>query len=150
MTDLKTRRTVRKYLSLLENNAATCTLLYRALIGAFHDAISTVLERLEPTAFWPLLHSPRKEVRSLAAQAYGIMLAHPATSESDFLSEVASGVWLFSFVQYCSHVTEVHQRLHEAQASFMRLLSACDDMVQETASCGLTLVYEKGDEALRT
>ncbi|KKF92068.1 Proteasome component ECM29 [Ceratocystis platani] len=62
----------------------------------------------------------------------------------------ASGVWLFSFVQYCSHVTEVHQRLREAQASFMRLLSARDDMVQETASRGLTLVYEKGDEALRT
>ncbi|KAL2887176.1 Proteasome component ECM29 [Ceratocystis lukuohia] len=62
----------------------------------------------------------------------------------------ASGVWLFSFVQYCSHVTEVHQRLREAQASFMRLLSAHDDMVQETASRGLTLVYEKGDEALRT
>ncbi|KAL5597017.1 hypothetical protein BROUX41_006313 [Berkeleyomyces rouxiae] len=61
----------------------------------------------------------------------------------------ASGVWLFSIVQYCSHVVEVHQRLREAQASFMRLLSARDDMVQETASRGLTLVYEKGDEALR-
>ncbi|PHH49346.1 Proteasome-associated protein ECM29 -like protein [Ceratocystis fimbriata CBS 114723] len=61
-----------------------------------------------------------------------------------------SGVWLFSFVQYYSHVTEVHQRLREAQASFMRLLSARDDMVQETASRGLTLVYEKGDEALQT
>ncbi|KAL2887259.1 Proteasome component ECM29 [Ceratocystis lukuohia] len=32
----------------------------------------------------------------------------------------------------------------------MRLLSAHDDMVQETASRGLTLVYETGDEALQT
>ncbi|KKA30693.1 hypothetical protein TD95_005044 [Thielaviopsis punctulata] len=61
----------------------------------------------------------------------------------------ASGIWLFSLVQYCSHLEQVHQRLRECQAAFMRLLSARDDMVQETASRGLTLVYEKGDEELR-
>lgn len=61
----------------------------------------------------------------------------------------ASGIWLFCLVQNCSHLDEVQSRLREAQVAFMRLLSARDELVQETASRGLALVYEKGDEALK-
>ncbi|KAK0391507.1 hypothetical protein NLU13_1007 [Sarocladium strictum] len=62
----------------------------------------------------------------------------------------ASGIWLFSIVQYCSHLSQVQSRLREAQAAFMRLLSARDELVQETASRGLSLVYERGDEDLKS
>ncbi|KAH6995798.1 proteasome stabiliser-domain-containing protein [Ilyonectria sp. MPI-CAGE-AT-0026] len=62
----------------------------------------------------------------------------------------ASGIWLFCIVQYCSHLTEVQSRLREAQAAFMRLLSARDELVQETASRGLSLVYERGDADLKS
>lgn len=62
----------------------------------------------------------------------------------------ASGIWLFSIVQYCSHLEQVQSRLREAQAAFMRLLSARDELVQETASRGLSLVYERGDEDLKS
>ncbi|KAL0938463.1 proteasome component ecm29 [Colletotrichum truncatum] len=61
----------------------------------------------------------------------------------------ASGIWLFCVVQYCGHLDEVQSRLREAQVAFMRLLSARDELVQETASRGLSLVYEKGDEDLK-
>jgi proteasome component ECM29 len=61
----------------------------------------------------------------------------------------ASGIWLFCMVQYCSHLNEVQSRLREAQAGFMRLLSARDELVQETASRGLSLVYERGDADLK-
>ncbi|KAK1994194.1 proteasome component ECM29 [Colletotrichum falcatum] len=61
----------------------------------------------------------------------------------------ASGIWLFCVVQYCGHLDEVQSRLREAQAAFMRLLSARDELVQETASRGLSLVYEKGDDDLK-
>ncbi|TDZ26895.1 Proteasome component ECM29 [Colletotrichum orbiculare MAFF 240422] len=60
-----------------------------------------------------------------------------------------SGIWLFCVVQHCGHLDEVQSRLREAQAAFMRLLSARDELVQETASRGLSLVYEKGDEGLK-
>lgn len=62
----------------------------------------------------------------------------------------ASGIWLFCVVQYCSHLEEVQSRLREIQASFMRLLSARDELVQETASRGLSLVYERGDADLKS
>ncbi|KAH7150323.1 proteasome stabiliser-domain-containing protein [Dactylonectria estremocensis] len=62
----------------------------------------------------------------------------------------ASGIWLFCIVQYCSHLPEVQSRLREAQAAFMRLLSARDELVQETASRGLSLVYERGDADLKS
>ncbi|KAL2261226.1 hypothetical protein VTK26DRAFT_4536 [Humicola hyalothermophila] len=61
----------------------------------------------------------------------------------------ASGIWLFCLIQHCSHLEEVQSRLRECQAAFMRLLSARDELVQETASRGLALVYEKGDAALK-
>lgn len=62
----------------------------------------------------------------------------------------ASGIWLFCIVQYCSHLDEVQSRLREAQGAFMRLLSARDELVQETASRGLSLAYEKGDAELKS
>ncbi|KAK4129073.1 hypothetical protein N657DRAFT_686471 [Parathielavia appendiculata] len=61
----------------------------------------------------------------------------------------ASGIWLFCVIQHCSHLYEVQSRLRECQVAFMRLLSARDELVQETASRGLALVYEKGDAALK-
>ncbi|KOS20773.1 Proteasome component ECM29 [Escovopsis weberi] len=61
----------------------------------------------------------------------------------------ASGVWLFCLVQYCSHLHEVQSQLRHTQAAFMRLLSARDELVQETASRGLSLVYERGDAELK-
>ncbi|PNY25870.1 Proteasome component ECM29, partial [Tolypocladium capitatum] len=61
----------------------------------------------------------------------------------------SSGIWLFCIVQYCSHLAQVQSRLREIQAAFMRLLSARDELVQETASRGLSLVYERGDSNLK-
>ncbi|KAI1849213.1 hypothetical protein JX266_005174 [Neoarthrinium moseri] len=46
-------------------------------------------------------------------------------------------------------VDYVQARLRECQVAFMRLLNARDELVQETASRGLSLVYEKGDPSLR-
>jgi proteasome component ECM29 len=61
----------------------------------------------------------------------------------------ASGIWLFCLVQYCGHLEQIQGRLRECQAAFMGLLSARDELVQETASRGLSLVYEQGDKELR-
>ncbi|EAQ92972.1 hypothetical protein CHGG_01207 [Chaetomium globosum CBS 148.51] len=61
----------------------------------------------------------------------------------------ASGIWLFCVIQHCSHLEEIQSRLRECQVAFMRLLSARDELVQETASRGLALVYEKGDADLK-
>ncbi|KAI1100571.1 proteasome component [Jackrogersella minutella] len=61
----------------------------------------------------------------------------------------ASGIWLFCVIQYCSHLPEIQSRLRECQVAFMRLLTARDELVQETASRGLALVYERGDQSLK-
>lgn len=61
----------------------------------------------------------------------------------------ASGIWLFCLIQYCSDLPEIQARLRECQVAFMRLLGARDELVQETASRGLSLVYERGDKSLK-
>ncbi|KAL2757293.1 hypothetical protein ACRALDRAFT_1039618 [Sodiomyces alcalophilus JCM 7366] len=61
----------------------------------------------------------------------------------------AAGIWLFCIVQYAGRHSSVQSRLREAQVAFMRLLYARDELVQETASRGLSLVHERGDQQLR-
>ncbi|KAI1132391.1 ECM29 protein [Nemania abortiva] len=62
----------------------------------------------------------------------------------------ASGIWLFCVIQYCSSLHDIQSRLRDCQVAFMRLLTARDELVQETASRGLALVYEKGDKSLKS
>ena len=61
----------------------------------------------------------------------------------------ASGIWLFCIIQHSSQLEEVHSKLRDCQVAFMRLLGARDDLVKETATRGLTLVFQKGDAELQ-
>lgn len=61
----------------------------------------------------------------------------------------ANGIWLLSLVQFCTLPELVKPRLRDAQGAFSRLLNDRDEIVQETGSRGLGIVYEKGDKSLR-
>lgn len=61
----------------------------------------------------------------------------------------ASVIWLLCLVQYCGHHHDVHDRLREFQWAFKGFLADRDSLNQESASRGLTLVYEKGSRALK-
>ncbi|EME39141.1 hypothetical protein DOTSEDRAFT_66216 [Dothistroma septosporum NZE10] len=59
----------------------------------------------------------------------------------------AAVMWLLCLVQFCGE--QLQSRLSECQTAFRRCLSDRDELVQETASRGLGLVYEKGDRSLK-
>src|SRR6266536_4929259 len=61
----------------------------------------------------------------------------------------AAAIWLLCMTQYCGHLQEVQDRLRQFQATFGGLLSDRDEIVQETGSRGLSLVYEMGDKDLK-
>ena len=61
----------------------------------------------------------------------------------------ASVIWLLCLLEYCGHNHELHERLPQCQQAFKRCLSDKDELVQEAASRGLGLVYEKGDRELK-
>ncbi|PGG99303.1 hypothetical protein AJ79_08570 [Helicocarpus griseus UAMH5409] len=61
----------------------------------------------------------------------------------------ASVIWLLCLIQYCGHFLEVQERLRKCQATFVWLLSDRDEIVQETGSRGLSLVYEMGSQDLK-
>ncbi|KAL8675348.1 MAG: hypothetical protein Q9168_000305 [Polycauliona sp. 1 TL-2023] len=61
----------------------------------------------------------------------------------------ASVIWLLCLVEFCSHLPVVQGRLRECQAAFKGLLADRESLNQETASRGLSLVYEKGDRELK-
>ncbi|KAI6916232.1 ARM repeat-containing protein, partial [Hortaea werneckii] len=61
----------------------------------------------------------------------------------------AATMWLLCLVQFCGQQPEIQQRLPKFQTAFKRCLGDRDELVQETASRGLGLVYEKGDRRLK-
>ncbi|KAK6507082.1 proteasome component M29, variant 2 [Arthrobotrys musiformis] len=61
----------------------------------------------------------------------------------------AACVWLLSMVQYCGHLDEVRGRFEDIHTAFRLYLTDREEFVQETASRGLTKVYELGDKSLK-
>ena len=61
----------------------------------------------------------------------------------------ASVIWLLCLVQYCGHLLPIQARLRDCQVAFKGFLADRDTLNQETASRGLSLVYEKGDRELK-
>ena len=57
----------------------------------------------------------------------------------------ASVIWLLCLVQYCGELPEIKNQLRIIQAAFKGFLADRDSLNQESASRGLSLVYEKGD-----
>ncbi|KAK2738268.1 proteasome component M29 [Myotisia sp. PD_48] len=61
----------------------------------------------------------------------------------------AAVIWLLCLIQYCGHHNEIQTRLRQCQYIFIWLLSDRDETVQESASRGLSLVYELGTQDLK-
>lgn len=61
----------------------------------------------------------------------------------------ASVIWLLCLVQYCGHMQGIQDRLRDCQVAFKGFLADRESLNQESASRGLTLVYEKGNRALK-
>lgn len=61
----------------------------------------------------------------------------------------ASAIWLLCLLQYVGDQSCMQSRLRQCQAAFAGLLSSRDEIVQETGSRGLSLVYEIGDKDLK-
>ncbi|EGW31826.1 uncharacterized protein SPAPADRAFT_51799 [Spathaspora passalidarum NRRL Y-27907] len=61
----------------------------------------------------------------------------------------AGCVWLLSLVQHCSKLEAITSRAGEIHVAFMKFLADRDELIQESASRGLGLVYELGDVELK-
>ncbi|KAL8631653.1 hypothetical protein Q9189_002659 [Teloschistes chrysophthalmus] len=61
----------------------------------------------------------------------------------------AVAIWLLCLVQFCGHLPPLQERLRDCQVAFKGFLSDRESLNQETASRGLSLVYEKGDRLLK-
>ncbi|KAL9020239.1 MAG: hypothetical protein Q9185_002522 [Variospora sp. 1 TL-2023] len=61
----------------------------------------------------------------------------------------ASVIWLLCHIQFCGHLPSVQERLRDCQIAFKGFLADRDSLNQETASRGLSLLYEHGDAELK-
>ncbi|WOK96791.1 hypothetical protein Cni_G05498 [Canna indica] len=58
-------------------------------------------------------------------------------------------VWLVSLLMYCGHHPKIQQLLPEIQEAFSQLIGEPNDLTQELASQGMSIVYELGDESMK-
>ncbi|CAI5758290.1 unnamed protein product [Candida verbasci] len=61
----------------------------------------------------------------------------------------AGCIWLLSLVQHCKHFPIIKEKATEIHITFMRFLGDKDELVVESASRGLGLIYEIGDVELK-
>ncbi|KAJ9146595.1 hypothetical protein P3X46_028837 [Hevea brasiliensis] len=92
---------------------------------ANEDFHATVRDAITRKLFDVLLYSSRKEERC------------------------AGTVWLLSLAMYCGHHPTIQQMLPEIQDAFSHLLGEQNELTQELASQGMSIVYELGDESMK-
>ncbi|XP_073008804.1 uncharacterized protein [Typha latifolia] len=61
----------------------------------------------------------------------------------------AGTVWLVSLIMYCGHHPKIQQLLPEVQEAFSHLLGDQNDLTQDLASQGMSIVYELGDPSMK-
>ncbi|KAK8955794.1 hypothetical protein KSP40_PGU002294 [Platanthera guangdongensis] len=61
----------------------------------------------------------------------------------------AGTVWLVSLIMYCGHHPKIQQILPEIQAPFSHHLGDQNELTQELASQGMSIVYELGDSSTK-
>eukprot|EP00257_Ricinus_communis_P019881 XP_015578984.1 proteasome adapter and scaffold protein ECM29 [Ricinus communis] len=89
------------------------------------DYHATVRDAITRKLFDTLLYSSRKEERC------------------------AGTVWLLSLTMYCGHHPTIQQMLPEIQEAFSHLLGEQNELTQELASQGMSIVYELGDASMK-
>ncbi|KAL2316898.1 hypothetical protein Fmac_030774 [Flemingia macrophylla] len=58
-------------------------------------------------------------------------------------------VWLVSLLKYCGNHPTIQQMLPEIQEAFSHLLGEQNELTQELASQGMSIVYDIGDESMK-
>uniref|UniRef100_A0A5B7B1H9 Proteasome-associated protein ECM29 n=1 Tax=Davidia involucrata TaxID=16924 RepID=A0A5B7B1H9_DAVIN len=61
----------------------------------------------------------------------------------------AGTVWLLSLTMYCGHHPTIQQLIPEIQEAFSHLIGEQNELTQELASQGLSIVYELGDASMK-
>ncbi|XP_060667830.1 uncharacterized protein LOC107410333 isoform X2 [Ziziphus jujuba] len=61
----------------------------------------------------------------------------------------AGTVWLLSITMYCGHHASIQKMLPEIQEAFSNLLGEQNELTQELASQGMSIVYELGDTSMK-
>ena len=88
-----------------------------------------------------------QESFSIMEQTIDKVIADSKTTKPSL--KKASSIWLLCLIQFSGQHRVVQQRLRQCQGAFAGLLTSRDEIVQETGSRGLSLVYEMGDENLK-
>ncbi|ERM99116.1 proteasome-associated protein ECM29 homolog isoform X2 [Amborella trichopoda] len=90
-----------------------------------------------------------EDVRSLARDVITKKLFDGLLYSSRKEERCAGTVWLLSLTMYCGRHYKIQQLLPEIQEAFSHLLGEQNELTQELASQGMSIVYELGDPSMK-
>ncbi|KAL8170504.1 hypothetical protein V2J09_022308 [Rumex salicifolius] len=108
-----------------EVSPSWCKELPSGGVEASNDTHTIIRDSITRKIFDDLIYSNRKEERC------------------------SGTVWLLSLTLYCGHHPKIQQLLPEIQEAFSHLLGEHNELTQELASQGMSLVYELGDDVMK-
>ncbi|XP_058078401.1 uncharacterized protein LOC131226734 [Magnolia sinica] len=127
---------------ILKSNYSSLSLSSKYLTG---DAPSSLLKH-ESTEENEASDHPLVMVRDVITKKLFDVLLYSTRKEE----RCAGTVWLLSLTMYCGHHPKIQQLLPEIQEAFSHLLGEQNDLTQELASQGMSIVYELGDESMKS
>ncbi|KAF9191921.1 hypothetical protein BGZ51_006479 [Haplosporangium sp. Z 767] len=93
---------------------------------------------------------PRDEVDSTVMDSILKTILDEMAPSPKAATKKAACIWLLSLVKFCSNHPSVKLQLPKLHSVFSSLLSDRDELTQEVASKGIGLVYELGDQSIRS
>lgn len=92
-------------------------------------------------------------LRNQVLKNHGALSWHiSSTSNSHAALQVRSAgcIWLLALVSYTGRHPQLLPKLPEVQEAFSHLLGDATELTQEMASRGMSIVYSRGDDAMRS
>jgi len=91
---------------------------------------------------------PSSRIQNSMSDILKTVIGKYATSTANYDKQAAT-VWLLSIVKFAPCHPDVKEMMKEIQSAFMELLASSDEITQEMASRGISLVYEQVGEETR-
>ncbi|KAF6155314.1 hypothetical protein GIB67_019840 [Kingdonia uniflora] len=126
---------------ILKSNYTSLSLTSKFLTGD----VSLSLSRYASSESTEANDDCRVKVRDVIVRKLFDVLLYSSRKEE----RCAGTVWLLSLTMYCGYHPKIQQMLPEIQEAFSHLLGEQNDLTQELASQGMSIVYELGDESTK-
>lgn len=127
---------------ILKTNYTSLSMTSNFLMGDVPSSLSRHISSAESEEVDEEFHDTARD--AITRKLFDVLLYSNRKEE-----RCAGTVWLLSLTIYCGHQPTIQKLLPEIQEAFSHLLGEQNELTQELASQGMSIVYELGDASMK-